>query len=1364
MKRRGIISIILVLAMIISLFPSAGVFAAGDGKTVVTVESVSAIPGDTFDVKVDLKNNPGIIGAVFKVSYDTGLELVDAKSGGAFEKLSMTKPGVFTSPCQFMWDALELSESDVKDGNILILTFKMSENASAGSELNISLTYSDGDIIDTDLKSVPIDVVDGKVSVVDFTPGDVNNDSKVNSTDVVLIRRFIAGGYGVSINEDAGDVNADSRVNTTDVILVRRFIAGGYKDTNGNPLALVPGKISNKCDHTLTATAYKAPTCTESGNIGYWHCNKCDKYFSDKNGITEIAAASVEIAASGHTVVTDPAVPATYESTGLTEGAHCSVCNTVLKEQEIIPKLQKNQYSIVYHVDSNDSYLKQQTINNPNPDYYTSEDGLKLKNVSVNGYKFLGWFDGESDNAVQIKEITAGTKDNIELYAHWELVNYKVQFDCGTAPIVEVSSKSYTVDSGCTLPNPTWYGYTFLGWIDDYGNVVSRINPGFSGNTTLHAVWTSKRNQTVPVTKLDDPMIFEDEEDGVYLFTYEIGRMENVPLYTIREFGNQAGIEITETITSSGSISSQSSESITKTLSEATTDSRTWALSEDWNDIITINEEHIKELNSSTNKTSTVGFSNSINDKYSDEAGGKSASSLTTKTGVSGKGYIELGASLNATASIDIFDIGGGYTGKVGFEAESFKNTDKTKSMEKTWNSSESHEASSNVTSSSSVSSSLSEMICDKYGYGQSYSKGGSQSESRTTMSSKAEEDKFATQIVYSNATTETTAKTYSNTNAPEGYYRLVCAGTMHVFAVVGYDIATGDYFVSTYSVMDDETHDFIDYSKNTPNFDDHNNGVLPFEIPIFVNDYIDEKTAATEGLIVDVDTGKIVEFSNDYDLVVVPRYISVDNGDGTKSAIKVTGFESQAFAGKQNLKAIVFDENVKEIPDNAFEGCVSLEKVVCPGVEKIGNNAFKGCSSLTDYVVDSKVKEMGKTAFDSADCLTVNAANTQVAEAAIASGAKNIIINMDYSEDALAEGTYNIPSSTEYFEFNGGGKEYNNVQFVSDAGTTIINNATFNDDAGVPLKISSENVTLNRVTVNAPKLGLIMTSDNTNLALYGTVSINSSSADAVLCKNTSLSWANTSVAGKLSSNANVLVCGDILNQNYLSIAEGSSLIKISQEEFDIMLDESLLDSLPWVLESEVPTSAHILAEKWTYDETEEITSDVDTVEGYTLYDSSYVWGQYGSWSAWSNTKVNGSDSRKVETRNIAATYKTQYNYSKWSQYNSATSGGWSGPSEGYWGGVYCGNYLERGWSDSRLALYSWSDSTPLYGASGNTWYNETSRQVQVTPAYTQYRYCDRQQIFTYYLRKTESKESNTEVIPTEGIGNIQKWVKYIEY
>jgi uncharacterized repeat protein (TIGR02543 family) len=66
------------------------------------------------------------------------------------------------------------------------------------------------------------------------------------------------------------------------------------------------------------------PTCTDSGS---------QTYTSDYGTVT------TTVNAKGHTVVTDNAVEATCETTGKTEGSHCSVCDTVITEQTEIAAL-----------------------------------------------------------------------------------------------------------------------------------------------------------------------------------------------------------------------------------------------------------------------------------------------------------------------------------------------------------------------------------------------------------------------------------------------------------------------------------------------------------------------------------------------------------------------------------------------------------------------------------------------------------------------------------------------------------------------------------------------------------------------------------------------------------------------------------------------------------------------------------------------------------------------------------------------------------------------------------------------------------------------------------------------------------------
>ncbi|MBQ9145863.1 MAG: hypothetical protein IJX70_05365, partial [Clostridia bacterium] len=78
--------------------------------------------------------------------------------------------------------------------------------------------------------------------------------------------------------------------------------------------------------HTVVVDAAVAPTCTETGLTEGSHCSVCN---------TVLVAQEV-VNATGHTEVIDAAVAATCTTDGKTEGKHCSVCNTVLVAQQVV--------------------------------------------------------------------------------------------------------------------------------------------------------------------------------------------------------------------------------------------------------------------------------------------------------------------------------------------------------------------------------------------------------------------------------------------------------------------------------------------------------------------------------------------------------------------------------------------------------------------------------------------------------------------------------------------------------------------------------------------------------------------------------------------------------------------------------------------------------------------------------------------------------------------------------------------------------------------------------------------------------------------------------------------------------------------
>ena len=86
--------------------------------------------------------------------------------------------------------------------------------------------------------------------------------------------------------------------------------------------------------HSISTVDAVAATCTEEGHEAYYVCDVCSVKFADAEGLEVIEDDNtLVITATGHTEVIDTAVAATCTTNGLTEGSHCSVCQTVLTAQ-----------------------------------------------------------------------------------------------------------------------------------------------------------------------------------------------------------------------------------------------------------------------------------------------------------------------------------------------------------------------------------------------------------------------------------------------------------------------------------------------------------------------------------------------------------------------------------------------------------------------------------------------------------------------------------------------------------------------------------------------------------------------------------------------------------------------------------------------------------------------------------------------------------------------------------------------------------------------------------------------------------------------------------------------------------------------
>ncbi len=1286
MKLKKIITFIVTMLMFFSVFQvgTLPVYAADQNDTVLTVETTSGFPGSEVSLDISIANNPGLLGMTLYLEYDEDiLTLTEIENGSALGGMTFTTPKDLHSGINLPWDA-EWVDADINvDGIIATLKFTVSEEAESDDFADITLSYDPGAIIDDDMNPVNPKIVQGGVNVQDFIWGDTNSDLLVNTTDVVALRRYIAGGYGISINEKAGDVNVDTMLNTTDVVLIRRFIAGGYGITfpygQNQP---------QECKHSMTHVAAKAATETVDGNREYWYCSKCNKYFTDADGKNSIAFEDTIIKAEG---------------TG-------------------------ERYTVTYNIANGDDYLAYLSVDNSNPGYYVPSEGLTLKNLSVPGYNFLGWYDLPSgSNAEIFKKIPVGTTGDIELYAHWEKIQYTITFDNSSMSLPS-STKTYTVDQRVTLDKPTIDRYVFLGWTTDKDELVSEIKPGTTGNIKLSSNWTSKRNLARPVAKLGDPIIVEDTNEGRLLFTYEIGQVENVPLYTIKELPSAGGVVSVYTETVTKGMSKTEATNVAESIDHITTDSTAWTLSEDWNETTHVEDSVLNEhgydrttgkniaktssntytlttndydntvvkSNEGTVATTTQYDTNEVNQRetweskaslsVSDTESAKYTSSAEVSAEVGAKGFgveAKVGASMSSSSEISSTTTAGASTeatiahentshSKTGTDKVTVEDNTTTTTTDKGWSKTENSSSSSSSSLTQYEEEVLSELIAKEHTYGQSYAKGGSNSTSADSTISTGKSSLYSTTLTYFTSEETTEGVQYTIGGESDGNYRLVRAGIVHVFGVVIYDIASAEYSVTTYGVLDDDTYTYIDYSATgAAKFDDNENGVLPFEIPYFVNDYVNGRVLSTEGLEYDVNTLSCDVYEGTETSVVIPEFISVDNVDGTYSAYTIRNLAAGTFSGNADIKSVLLSNFIREIPASAFAGCTSLQFVYGSEISSIGANAFDGCTSLGEFKVSSTVESIGTDAFKNVDSIVVDASCKEVVTGAINSGAKRITINVSNISDELNGVTLEIPDTVEYFELQGGRNTFSGLKIKSDAGETVLNGINITDSTGIPLEISSEKVTLNQVNVESPSYVLLLKGEEPTVSLYGASSFVSGSENAVVCRNTTFEKINSNLTTKLEITGNLLAYNEPTDELLLiSFPEFGEIVSLTEEEYDQYIRGCLFvnfnanggtvgtESMVAYIGTKVGTLPTPKRDYYTFNGWYTAASSGEKVTADTVFNSGEDVTLYAHWtqnelSGWVTTSNVPSGAQVVNT-------KWEYDLTSYTTSSSSSLSGWT--------------------------------------------------------------------------------------------------------
>lgn len=185
------------------------------------VESTTAREGEEFTVAIRTQRNSGIVSFKLNVSYDADLlELV-----GYEEKdfSSMSFGPETNNPFVINWvDAVR--PDNTTNGVVVLLTFRVKEGVPVGNTA-ITLSYNADDVYDQNFENVGFRVENGTVEIVEYTPGDLNGDGKINNKDLGLLQQYL-NGWMVTVSEKGADANGDGKVNNKDLGLLQQYLNG----------------------------------------------------------------------------------------------------------------------------------------------------------------------------------------------------------------------------------------------------------------------------------------------------------------------------------------------------------------------------------------------------------------------------------------------------------------------------------------------------------------------------------------------------------------------------------------------------------------------------------------------------------------------------------------------------------------------------------------------------------------------------------------------------------------------------------------------------------------------------------------------------------------------------------------------------------------------------------------------------------------------------------------------------------------------------------------------------------------------------------------------------------------------------------
>ena len=391
------VSLIAAGALLVSNVSGFAAFAEEPQPTIYA-ESVEALPGETVDVKIHVKNNPGFVTVQLAARYNSVNLTLTGKNLNAAGLIDNGAPvnqakDIDSETKEYTIDfGNDTAPSDyTADGLLYTLSFKVSENAPVG-KYPVTLTY--GDAYNFDLDKVTFA---SQSAIIHVVCKHANLQTVAAKTETCTENGNISYWYCPTCDKYFKDAEAATEIKKAETIIAAH--------------------------HTMKQVPAKDVTCESEGNIAYYTCSVCGKLFSDADAVTETTADAVKLEKLSHKLTKTEAVPATCTKGGSNEYYICSACGKIFKDADASTEtsIEAEKTSKIPHSLTKTEYKAATCTEDGNTEYYTCsacgkifKDESGTQETSVEAEKLVAT--GHSLTKTDAKEPTCTEDGNNEYY------------------------------------------------------------------------------------------------------------------------------------------------------------------------------------------------------------------------------------------------------------------------------------------------------------------------------------------------------------------------------------------------------------------------------------------------------------------------------------------------------------------------------------------------------------------------------------------------------------------------------------------------------------------------------------------------------------------------------------------------------------------------------------------------------------------------------------------------------------------------------------------------------------------------------------------------------------------------------------